>query len=322
MTEAPYQKLTGRLFLELIRLPVKLASAMPFVLGVLYAWYDQRGFNGVNTLIYFVGQLSIACFVTGFNNVQDYYKSKDEHYRQKGNIIGTDHLNPRRVMALMLALLAVAVLAGLILVWRTNLVLLLIGGAAIGIAIFYTFGPMPISRLPIGEVVSGVTEGFGTFFIAYFVNVPNRPLALDLSWQSFSLYGSVPVLAKLVLVAAPIIILDGNIMFANNIGDIQEDITNHRATMAVYLGHDRALAIYRWVPVAAYAAIIAAVFLHVMPLATLLVLLLWPLIHRNIARFLQVQVRRLTFKTAVNNLLLTAGAEVLVLAGWLVWQQV
>ncbi|WP_225048318.1 UbiA family prenyltransferase [Lacticaseibacillus kribbianus] len=321
MTEStPYHKLTWPLFLQLIRLPVKLASAMPFALGVLYAWHDQGGFNGVNTLIYFVGQLSIACFVTGFNNVQDYHKSKDEDYRQNGNIIGTAHLDPRRIMALMLTLLGVAVVAGLILVVRTNLVLLFIGATAIAIAIFYTFGPMPISRLPIGEVVSSMTEGFGTFFIAYFVNVPNRPLGLDLTWRTFSLHGNIEVIAQMLLVAAPIIILEANIMFANNIGDIEEDITNHRATLAVYLGHDRSLAIYRWVPVAAYLAIVAAVALGLMPWPTLFVLLLWPLIHKNIQRFMAVQVRRLTFKTAVNNLLFTVGAEVLVLAGWSLWQ--
>ncbi|WP_262315912.1 UbiA family prenyltransferase [Lacticaseibacillus parakribbianus] len=316
----PYNKLTLPLFLQLIRLPVKLASVMPFALGTLYAWYDQRGFNWVNTLIYFVGQMSIACFVTGFNNVQDFHKSHDEDYRQNGNILGTAHLNPQRIMALMLTLLGVAVCAGLVLVVRTDLVLLFIGATAIAIAIFYTFGPMPISRLPIGELVSSMTEGFGTFFIAYFVNVPHRPLGLDLSWQAFVLHGDVATIAKLLLVAAPIIVLEANIMFANNIGDIQEDITNHRATLAVYLGHDRSLAIYRWVPVAADVAIVAAVALGVMPWPTLLVLGLWPVIHKNIRRFLAVQVRRLTFKTAVNNLLLTAGAEVLVLAGWTIWK--
>lgn len=313
------QKLSFPVFLELIRLPVKLASFLPFAFGVLYAWYDRQQFDLVNTLIYFVGQMSIAMFVTGFNNVQDYLKSDDADYRAKGNIIGTAHLDPKRILALMLAFLGIACGCGLILVWRTNLSLLFIGGAAIFIAIFYTYGPLPISRLPIGEFVSGLTEGFGTIFIAYFVNVTARPIDLTVSWQSFTLRGDLPVLVQLFLVALPIIILTGNIMFANNICDIEEDITNHRYTLACYLGRQRALSIYPWLPVLAYGAMILAVILQLLPPIMLLILVLAPKIRKNVQRFLAVQVRRLTFNTAVFNLLLTSGAEVVILAAWALW---
>jgi 1,4-dihydroxy-2-naphthoate octaprenyltransferase len=97
-----YKKLTWPLFLELIRLPAKAASLLPFLFGVSYAWVHYHQLNWGNTLIYFVGQMSIALFVTGFNNVQDFYKAKDDHYRATQNILGREHLNPKRILNLML----------------------------------------------------------------------------------------------------------------------------------------------------------------------------------------------------------------------------
>nr|WP_246287448.1 UbiA family prenyltransferase [Lacticaseibacillus absianus] len=297
-----------------------MASLLPFALGVSYAWYARGQFDAVNTAVYFVGQMSIAIFVTGFNNVQDWFKSQDPAYRAKGNIIGTAHLSPYRVLALMLTFLVVACGAGAFLVWRTDLSLLLVGGAAILIAVCYTFGPVPLSRLPIGEVASGLTEGLGTIFIAYYVNVTPYPLTLRLSGRGFIATADLQVLLTILVVALPIVILDGTIMFANNICDIDEDIVNQRQTLAVLLGHDRSLRLYPWLPVAAFACLTLGVGLRLLPWPMLLVWGVWPRIRRNVRKFLQVQVRRLTFNTAVGNLLMTAGAEVAVLCAVNLWQ--
>lgn len=308
-----YRHLTWPLFLELIRLPAKLCSFLPYLFGILYAWWGFQQFNWVNSLIYFIGQMSIALFVTGFNNVQDFYKAKDEHYRQTQNIIGREHLSPRRILALMGLFLAIAVGAGVILVWRTNLSLLLIGGLAIFVAIFYTFGPVPLSRIPSGELLSGTVEGFGAVFIAVFVNVVPQPITLTLTGSRFALSGNLPVVLALFLLALPIVILDGTVMFADNICDLAQDQRNQRFTLPYYLGKARALRIYPWLPAAAFLAIVLAVGLRLLPWPVLLVVFMWPQVRRNIDRFLAVQDKAKTFNTAVNNLLMTFGSEALLL---------
>ncbi|WP_125579889.1 UbiA family prenyltransferase [Lacticaseibacillus suibinensis] len=313
MTDAPYPKLTWPLFIELIRLPAKLGSFLPFAFGVAYAWYGFHQFNWLNTLIYFIGQMSIALFVTGFNNVQDFYKAKDEHYRQTQNILGREHLAPHRILALMRVFLAVAVGAGLILVWRTNLSLLLIGGAAIFVAIFYTYGPVPLSRIPSGEVLAGMVEGFGTVFIAVFVNIVPQPIMLGFTGNHFSLSGNLPVILTVLLVALPIVILDGTLMFADNICDLAQDQRNQRYTLPYYLGKKRALRIYPWLPASAYMLIVLAVGLRFLPWLVLLVLLMWPRVRKNIQRFEAVQDKEKTFNTAVANMLLTSGTETILL---------
>ncbi|MFD1393483.1 UbiA family prenyltransferase [Lacticaseibacillus jixianensis] len=308
-----YRRLTWPLFFELIRLPAKLCSFLPYLFGILYAWWGFHQFNWVNSLIYFIGQMSIALFVTGFNNVQDFYKAKDEHYRQTQNIIGREHLSPRRILALMGLFLAIAVGAGVLLVWRTDLSLLLIGGLAIFVAIFYTFGPVPLSRIPSGELLSGTVEGFGAVFIAVFVNVVPQPITLTLTGSRFALSGNLPVVLALFLLALPIVILDGTVMFADNICDLAQDQRNQRFTLPYYLGKARALRIYPWLPAAAFLAIVLAVGLRLLPWPVLLVVFMWPQVRRNIDRFLAVQDKAKTFNTAVNNLLMTFGSEAILL---------
>ncbi|WP_179395872.1 UbiA family prenyltransferase [Lacticaseibacillus absianus] len=311
MTET--RPLTWPLFIELIRLPAKLASLLPFLFGCAYAWVVFHQLNWVNTGIYFVGQMSIALFVTGFNNVQDFYKAQDAHYRATQNIIGREHLDPRRLLALMLGLLALACTCGLILVWRTDLSLLLIGGAAVFVAVFYTYGPVPLSRVPSGEALAGLCEGFGTIFIAVFVNVVPHPVTLALAARQFSLNVDLAVVARLFIVALPIVLFDAATMFADNICDLDQDIRNQRFTLPYYLGRARALRVYPWLPALAYAAIALAVVLRLLPWPMLIVLALWPLAWRNTRRFLAKQSKQATFGTAIDTMLKTFGAEVCVL---------
>ncbi|KRO18036.1 hypothetical protein IV56_GL001832 [Lacticaseibacillus saniviri JCM 17471 = DSM 24301] len=312
MTET-YRPLTWPLFLELIRLPAKAASLLPFLFGIFYAYFAFGQFNWINTLVYFVGQMSIALFVTGFNNVQDFYKAKDIKYRDTQNIIGREHLSPRRTLALMLFFLVLACTMGVILVWRTNLSLLFIGGAAVFVAIFYTAGPVPLSRMPTGEFLAGMCEGFGTILIAVFVNLAPQPVMLQLSGSHFSFNGNLAVILQLLLVALPIVILDGTVMFADNICDLDQDKKNQRYTLPYYLSKRTALKIYPWCPVAAFAFLIVGVVLGFLPPLMLAVLLLIPIVWRNTKTFLAKQSKAETFITAIQTLLTVAFAQVLVL---------
>ena len=108
---------------------------LPFVLGISYAGWAFQQFSWVNSLIYGLAQLAIALFVTGFNNVQDYFKAKDQSYQQRQNIIGREHLSPWGMLALTIVILLVSVILGIILVMRTNLSLLVIGAIGVGVAI-------------------------------------------------------------------------------------------------------------------------------------------------------------------------------------------
>src|SRR5699024_9079253 len=109
-------------------------------------------------------------------------KAKDVSYKENTNIIGQEKIAEKTVIQLILMMLTFASLLGLWLVFRTNILLLFLGGACFIVGIFYTFGPLPISRMPLGEALSGVVMGFGIFFIAVYVNVAPTTL-IDLSFH-------------------------------------------------------------------------------------------------------------------------------------------
>ncbi len=314
MTEAKYNKITWPLFLELISLPQKTTALMPFLFGVVYAQYAFGRIDWLNTLIYFVGQFCIALFVSGFNHVQDFKKAKDLNYLKTTNVISRERLNPKQVMIFMLCLLATACLMGLILVLRTNLILLFIGGAAIAVAIFYTYGPFPLSRLPLGEILSGPVEGFGTIFIASFVNIPHLPITLDFrSGWILLLSINLPLLIQLMFVGMPFAIFDSSVMFADNICDLKQDIKNERFTLPFYLGQKKAVQLYPLWPASAFAFIIISVIFSYLPFWSLLSLLLLPYVIRNIKIFMKEQNKHTTFQTAINNLLFVGAAQILIL---------
>lgn len=319
-----YQKLTWPLFLELIRLPAKAASLLPFLFGTLYAYYAFNEFNWLNSLIYFIGQMSIALFVTGFNNVQDYYKAKDLAYRDRDNILGREHLNPRRIMALMMFFLVLACTMGLLLVIRTNLILLFIGGLAILVAITYTAGPIPLSRMPLGEILSGTCEGFGTIFIAAYVNMTDQlPMAMFFHGWDVLISFNLAVILQLFVVGASFLLLDSGIMFADNICDLEQDQRNQRYTLPYYLGKRRALKAYPYVSGAALVCVLISILVGWLPWLMLVVFGLVPLVIKNVRIFLAKQDKRTTFNTAIQNMLVIDTAQMVVLAivnGYLIWR--
>ncbi|MFD0898649.1 UbiA family prenyltransferase [Loigolactobacillus binensis] len=312
--ETTFKPMTFKLFLEFIRLNAKTASAIPFILGVLFSIYYFQEVNWINSVLYFIAQMAIAFFVTGFNNVQDYKLAVDKHYRDTYNIIGREHLSPRRALNLMLFFLVLACTLGVVLVWRTNLLLLFMGGAGIFITIFYTYGPIPFSRFPLGELLSGVAEGFGVFFITIYINVlPQKIMGLFFNWPNFNLSGNLLVIIVIILAGLPNIFTVGNVMFADNMSDLPQDIRNKRFTLPYYMGIKRSLVLYSWLLYLCFVCVTLSVVLGVLPPESLLVWLVLPTILKNIRTFRKEQVKETTFETAIQNLMFFQGVQILAL---------
>lgn len=158
-------------FFELVEIRTKLASILPFAIGTLFAVTYFHTFNAVNTILFFMAMLLFDMMTTALNNLMDYRKAKDTHYQTTTNIIGRANLAPKLVEKMIIGMLIVASLIGLVLVWRTDWLLLLMGMACFAIGILYTWGPLPLSRLPLGEIFSGIVMGLGIPVIATYVNI-------------------------------------------------------------------------------------------------------------------------------------------------------
>lgn len=303
-------------FARLVELRTKVASVLPFIFGSLYAIYAFDTFSISRAIIMFLGVLIFDMTTTAINNYMDYKKA----YLQEGygyevhNAISHYNLNLKVVRAIILSMLTIASLLGLYLVYLTNIVVLLLGMVCFAIGILYTFGPLPISRTPFGELFSGVTMGFVLTFITIYIHVFDSNL-VTLQWidSQLILGFNVPSLFAIVIVTIPFIMTIANIMLANNLCDMEEDICNKRYTLPIHIGKANGLILWEVSYYIAYIAIIIAIIMGYLPLICLMSLLTFILVGKNIACFKLKQTKAETFGCAIKNFLLISCSLVLCL---------
>ena len=300
--------------IELVELRTKIASVIPFVIGLLFSIWTFGNFNAVNMGLFFIGMLCFDMATTVMNNLMDYVKAKNEKYREEENIIGTSSLTVKQATMIFGSLVAIATIVGIILMLRTNMILLFVGALCFVIGIFYTFGPIPISRMPLGEVLSGVTMGFGIFWIVIFLNSPEASFA----WMGLEEGMLIVRLAlldhfKVVLLSLPLVCTIANIMLSNNLCDLETDITNHRYTLVYYIGKATALKLYQGLYLISFISMVLAVVFKIAPILMLGTLVVGIPVYKNIQLFIQKQEKRTTFALAIKNMLMIHVMQVLLL---------
>lgn len=298
-------------FLKLVEIQTKVASVVPFIIGTLYTIYHYKTFNMVNFLIMLVSLLCIDMATTAINNYQDYRKAikKYGYGYESHNAIVRDKLSERSVRITILALLSLATAFGLMLFLNTNVIVLLIGALSFLIGITYSYGPVPISRTPFGEVFSGFTMGFFITFLAIYIHVFDKELImLALEERVLGIQLNLPELVYIALLTVPAIIGIANIMLANNICDIEDDIVNNRYTLPIYIGKDKALKIFEISYYVAYLVLIIMIMMRIIPYTCILSLLTYLIVRKNIEAFKKVQTKKDTFVFSVKNFIIINGS--------------
>ena len=139
-------------FLKLVEIKTKAASMTPFLLGTVFVLYRYQKFNWVNFLLMLVSLLCFDMATTAINNYLDYKKArKTEGFGyEEHNAIVRDNLSEFSVLTVIVILLILAVGFGILLFLNTSPVVLILGIISFSVGILYTFGPVPISRMPLG----------------------------------------------------------------------------------------------------------------------------------------------------------------------------
>ena len=302
-------------FLEFVELKTKVASVFPMLIGLLWSLYHYQQLNWLNTLLFVIAVISFDMCTTAINNTMDYHKAVDKEYQQEVNILGKHDLDFKQMVVIILTLLPISILFSLILVWRTDFALLPMGVVCFLIGIFYTFGPMPLSRLPLGEVFSGVTMGFGIFFLAVHIQSPSDFLvtAWSLGQGVINIDWYFAETVKIFLMSIPLICLIATIMLANNICDYEQDLRNHRNTLVHYLQPKASLFLYTVLSILPWFMWLIYVILGLLPLWALLGLILALPFVKNLRRFQKQQIKSQTFINSIKNFVLFSGLYVLVL---------
>jgi 1,4-dihydroxy-2-naphthoate octaprenyltransferase len=306
-------------FLKLVEIQTKAASMVPLLLGSVYTIYRYRQFSVKNFLLMLISLLSFDMATTAINNYLDYKKAKKREgfgYEQH-NAIVRDGLSERAVLTVIFTLLAIAVVFGIMLYINTSPIVLVLGAISFLVGILYTFGPVPISRMPLGELFSGFFMGFGILFLSIFIHVVDRNIIqviLEERWLSINIdtYDMIAIF----MVSVPATLCIANIMLANNICDMQDDLENKRYTLPIYIGKERALYLFEVLYNFAFLDIFMMSVLGVLPITTLLAVpVIFP-VRKNYKLFLRKQSKKDTFSVAVKNfLMIHAALIVLVVIG-------
>ena len=294
-------------FFKLVEIQTKVASVIPFLTTLLYVLYSTKQLNGINMVIMFLSMVLFDMTVTALNNYYDYKNAEKKHgYNYEiHNSIVQYNLKSGTVKAVIAAMFVISAALGLLLVYRTNFITLLLGAACFAIGIAYSYGPMPISHTPFGEIFSGLTMGLGIPLITYYSNVfDQNVLQLTLNNRVLSFSFDVYPIAGILLVSLPAVFCIANIMLANNICDIEDDLPNKRYTLPIVVGKGKAIALLKILFAMAYASIVGAVVLRTLPLYSLLTLLTIIPLTKNVKAFVANPTKKDTFGAIVGSFVL------------------
>lgn len=150
------------------RIAYKNRECVPICHRASYSFVLFKQVNVLNMLLFFIGMICFDMATTVMNNLMDYVKAKNSDYRDNHNVIGTSTITVKKAWQVFGGLFAVAAVVGIILVARTNILLLIVGAICFFIGVFYTFGPIPISRMPLAKCYLALRWDLGFSGLRYF----------------------------------------------------------------------------------------------------------------------------------------------------------
>ncbi len=284
-------------FFEYVEIRTKITSLFAFAMSIGVLLYQGESIQVMNTLVFFCSMFLIDIATTAINN---YIDTKD----------GNQLLPFQRKTALHIiyALLISGGLLGIYLAYRTDLVVLFVGGLCFLCGVLYTYGPVPISRQPLGELLSGIFYGLFIPFLMFYINSPAGTfLSYSISLEEVSISFHIIPILKLFLLAVIPFCCTANIMLANNICDVEKDILVKRHTLPYYIGK-KSIGLFAGLYYICYAGIILMCIVKILsPLCLLALLTLYP-VEKNIREFKKKQVKSETFVVSIKNYITIMGS--------------
>ncbi|MDR2833123.1 MAG: 1,4-dihydroxy-2-naphthoate polyprenyltransferase [Streptococcaceae bacterium] len=315
--------MTLKIFLEVVEIKTKIASVFPFLIGVLFSINFFGEFHLGLTLLFLLAMLIFDMTVTAINNYQDYQKAKLDTYKYEHNVIGREKLSPKLVRNMILCMLIVSAVLGIVLTWLTGWMLLFLGAICFFIGIFYTYGPIPLSRMPLGEIFSGFTMGLGIFAMIVYVNTASAKVfsfMLDFSGNAFALSGSITSVLAIFWASLPLVFTIANIMLANNLRDLDTDVKNHRYTLVYYIGRKRGIHLFQVMMLASYLVLILGVLFRVFDWPVLFALSTFVPIRNNLKAHRSEVPAPHSFVYSLKNMVMFNTSYALGLVLSIVWQ--
>lgn len=239
-TATEYARLTPTMAMQLAAPHTWPAAILPVLFATSLAgiWHGDVSITLVLALLAIC--ILMQASVNTLNDYYDFVKGADSIENQldpADAVLVYNNVNPKSALKLAIGFLVFAFALGVYVIAVAGWIPLALGLVGAGIIVLYSAGKSPLSYLPVGEFVSGITMG-GLIPLACY-----QALTGTLSWIVF-------------LLSVPLICGIGLIMFTNNTCDIEKDIEAERKTLSVLLGRDRARKAYHGVIIVWMASII------------------------------------------------------------------
>lgn len=286
-------------FNALVQIQTIIISALPYIIGSVMASYYYHNFNLVYSLWLFLAVICFHLAVNGHNQYTDYARYKRNHITSYNNILEKFNITKSWARKIIIILTLISAIIGIILSIKVGWIILLIGILSYLIGYCYSGGPYPILKTPFGEPVSGITMGYNITFLGLYINMYNVHPFDNFFW------------AKAIIVAGPAIFVIANVMLANNICDVAEDVKIGRKTLPYYTGRKTALTILCCYYVLAYIFLIFGIVLKYLPVITLGSLLTIPLVYHTTKTFVKNPHKESTFTGILVNVLLVLISEII-----------
>lgn len=205
------------------------SSILPSVFAALLCRYRGYTITWGLGLVLVVICILMQGSVNTLNDFFDFIKGNDSEHdflEPSDSVLVFDKVAPLWAGLWGLAQLGMAGLIGLFVVYRSGPAPLLVGMAGAAVVAAYSAGPLPLSYLPVGELVSGFVMG-GLIPLGVFAACTGRIVIDVLLW------------------ALPFVLGIGLMMLVNNTSDIEKDAASGRRTLPVIAGRQKAAGIYR-----------------------------------------------------------------------------
>lgn len=289
-------------FLDYVEIRTKITSTFAFILTIALLVYHKQSIDWKLTLVFFASMFLFDLTTTAINN---YIDTKTNNQ--------TLQFKRKTALIIILVLFGISTSLGLYLAYMSDIVIFLIGGLCFLCGVFYTYGPLPISRMPLGEFFSGLFYGFFIPFIILYLNTPKGTfLSFDINSQAVSVELMIWPIASLLLFAIIPFCTTANIMLANNMCDLKKDILVKRHTLPYYVGK-KSIYLYAGIYYMTYLATIVMVVVGILSPICLLSLLTIFIVQKNIKQFMKKQDKATTFILSIKNYVIIMGVNTLLI---------
>ena len=244
------------------------ASVLPVLVGTAWGVAANGQFDAA---VFFFALLATVCVHAGCNVLNDVGDDAGGTDRQNekriypytggSRFIQTGILNSSAMARLGVALLVIAMVAGVLLIVMKGMLVLYLGIAGVLLGVLYSLGPARLSALGLGELAVAVAFGI-------------LPVAGS-AWLQGSTIDS-----QLLLFAVPVSAWVAAILLINGVPDIEADGATGKRTLPVRLGLDGTSWLYFTIHITAAASVAVLTARGGLPLLAplvpvLLLLLAW-----------------------------------------------